>query len=202
MATNAPSGLSRLRLILWGMVLVTGIAATLFYLISPPKPVAIGFDSPFTLTATDGSDFTQDDLKGLPSLIFFGYTFCPDVCPTTLTESTGWRAALDLTEEDLRIVFVSVDPDRDTPESIGEYLSAFSSPIVGLTGTDEQIENVKQVFSIFSEKVQDPGATEYLVNHTASVLMLNKDGGFIGTISYEENTQTALSKVRRLVDMD
>ncbi len=202
MATNSPSGLSRLRLILWGMVLVSGIAATLFYLISPPKPAAIGFGSPFSLTATDGSEFTQDDLKGIPSLVFFGYTFCPDVCPTTLTESTGWRATLGLSEDDLRIIFVSVDPDRDTPESIGEYLSAFSSPIIGLTGTDAQIENVKQVFSVFSEKVQDAGASDYLVNHTASVFMLNKDGGFIGTISYEENTQTALSKVQRLVEMD
>ncbi|MCF6302847.1 MAG: SCO family protein [Devosiaceae bacterium] len=202
MATNARSGLSRLRLILWGMVLISGVAATLFYLISPPKPTAIGFGSPFTLTATDGSTFTQDDLKGTPSLVFFGYTFCPDVCPTTLFESTGWRAALDLTEEDLRIIFVSVDPDRDTPESIGEYLTAFSSPVIGLTGTQAQIDNTKQVFSVFSEKVDDAGASDYLVNHTASVFMLNKDGGFIGTISYEEDTQTAISKVQRLVNLD
>ncbi len=199
MSANASKGLSRLRLILWGMVLITGLAATAFYLISPPKPVRIGFGSPFTLTSTTGGTFTQDDLKGTPSLIFFGYTFCPDVCPTTLAESTGWRAALNLSEEDLRIIFVSVDPERDSLDALGEYLTAFGSPVVGLTGTQEQIDNVKQVFSVFSEKVDDPGASEYLINHTASVFMIDGDGGFIGTISFGEATDTALAKVQRLV---
>ena len=199
MSANKPSGLSRLRFILWGMVLITGLAATAFYLISPPKPARIGFGSPFTLTSTTGETFTQDDLKGTPSLIFFGYTFCPDVCPTTLAESTGWRSALNLTPDDLRIIFVSVDPERDDLESLGKYLSAFGSPVIGLTGTDDQIDNVKRVFSVFSEKVDDPGASGYLINHTASVFLIDRDGGFIGTISFGEATATALEKVRRLV---
>lgn len=199
MNANASKGLSRLRLILWGMVLITGVAATAFYLISPPKPVTIGFHSPFTLTATNGDTFTQENLKGTPSLMFFGYTFCPDVCPTTLAESTGWRTALNLSEENLRIIFVSVDPERDSLDALGEYLTAFGTPVVGLTGTLEQIDNVKRVFSVFSEKVDDPGASEYLINHTASVFMIDGDGGFIGTISFGEATDTALEKVRRLV---
>ena len=199
MSANAPSGLSRLRLILWGMVLITGVAATLFYLIFPPKPVAVGFGSPFSLASTTGEVFTQDDLKGTPSLMFFGYTFCPDVCPTTLAESTSWRSALNLTEENLRIIFVSVDPERDSLENLAEYLTAFGSPVVGLTGSQEQIDNAKRVFSVFSEKVDDPGASEYLINHTASVFMIDAEGGFIGTISFGEATNTALEKVRRLV---
>lgn len=199
MSANAPSGLSRLRLILWGMVLITGLTATAFYLISPPKSVQIGFDSPFTLTSTTGDSFTQNDLKGTPTLMFFGYTFCPDVCPTTLAESTSWRSMLNLTHEDLRIIFVSVDPERDDLESLGEYITAFGTPVTGLTGTDEQIVNVKRVFSVFSERVDDPGASEYLINHTASVFMIDADGGFIGTIAFGEATNTALEKVRRLV---
>lgn len=199
MSANASKGLSRLRLILWGMVLITGVSATAFYLISPPKPVTIGLGSPFALTATDGAAFTQENLNGTPSLMFFGYTFCPDVCPTTLAESTGWRTALNLSEEDLRIIFVSVDPERDSLDALGEYLTAFGTPVIGLTGTQEQIDNVKRVFSVFSEKVDDPGASEYLINHTASVFMIDGDGGFIGTISFGEATDTAMEKVRRLV---
>lgn len=199
MAPKSFTGLSRLRLILWGMVLITGVAATLFYLISPPKPQQVGFGSPFSLQATNGQAFTQDNLKGAPTLMFFGYTFCPDVCPTTLAESTGWRDALNLSEEDLRIIFVSVDPERDTLESMSQYLSIFSSPVLGLTGTQEEIDNAKRVFSVFSEKVDDPGASEYLVNHTASVFMIDGNGGFVGTISFGEATDTALEKVRRLV---
>lgn len=199
MAPKSSTGLSRLRLILWGMVLITGVAATLFYLISPPKPQQVGFDSPFSLQATNGQTFTQEDLKGTATLMFFGYTFCPDVCPTTLAESTGWRDALNLSAAQLQIIFVSVDPERDTIESMSQYLSIFGSPVLGLTGTQEEIDNAKRVFSVFSEKVDDPGASEYLINHTASVFMIDAEGGFVGTISFGEATDTAIEKVRRLV---
>ncbi len=194
------TGLSRLRLILWGMILLIGAVTTVLYLISPPK-TQVGFGSPFTLQSTTGGTFTQDNLKGIPSLVFFGYTFCPDVCPTTLAETTSWRATLGLDENDLRIVFVSVDPERDSIESIREYLSAFSSPVIGLTGTPEQIEVAKKVFGVFSEKVIDPGASEYLVNHTASVFMIDEEGGFVGTIAYGADTDVALEKVRGLMGL-
>ena len=191
-------GLSRLRIILWGVVILVGILATIFYMVAPPKQT-IGFGSPFSLQATTGETFTQDSLKGTPTLMFFGYTFCPDVCPTTLVESTGWRSSLGLDENSLRIVFVSVDPERDTLDSMREYLSAFGSPVIGLTGTQEEIDNAKRVFSVFSEKVNDPGASEYLINHTASVFMINDQGEFIGTISFGEDRDVALEKIKRLV---
>lgn len=192
------SGLSRLRLILWGVVILVSVMATIFYVVSPPKQV-IGFGSPFSLQATNGEEFTEQNLKGSPTLMFFGYTFCPDVCPTTLFESTSWRESLGLSPDELRIVFVSVDPERDSLENLSQYLSAFSSLVIGLTGSQENIDNAKRVFSVFSEKVDDPGASEYLINHTASVFMIDAEGGFVGTISYGEARDVALEKIRRLV---
>ncbi|HHG90731.1 MAG TPA: SCO family protein [Devosia sp.] len=191
--------MQRLRLILWAMVLVTGAAATIFYLIGLTQQTATGFGGEFTLQSTAGGSFTERDLAGVPSLVFFGYTFCPDVCPTTLAETTGWRAELGLDESDLRIIFVSVDPERDTLENMKEYVSIFGSPVIGLTGTLEQVEAAKAAFGVFSEKVEDPGVADYLVNHTASVLMIDGDGNFLGTIVYEENRETALAKIRRLL---
>ncbi len=191
--------MQRLRLILWAMVLVAGAAATIFYLIGQPQPTTTGFGGEFTLQSTAGGEFSDRDLAGTPSLVFFGYTFCPDVCPTTLAETTGWRAELGLDESDLRIIFVSVDPERDTLENMKEYVSIFGSPVIGLTGTPEQVEAAKTAFGVFSEKVEDPGVADYLVNHTASVLMIDGDGNFLGTIVYEENRETALAKIRRLL---
>ena len=198
MNNTQKTGLSRLRLILWGVVVLVGVMASLFYLIAPPKQ-AIGFGSPFSLQATNGETFSEQNLKGTPTLMFFGYTFCPDVCPTTLAETTGWRQTLGLGPEELNIVFVSVDPERDSLENLRAYLSAFGSPVIGLTGSQENIDNVKRVFSVFSEKVDDEGASEYLINHTASVFMINAEGGFVGTISYGEARDVALEKIRRLV---
>ena len=191
--------MQRLRLILWAIVLITGASATIFYLIGQPQQNASRFGGEFILQSTAGGDFSDRDLAGTPSLVFFGYTFCPDVCPTTLAETTGWRAELGLSENDLRIIFVSVDPERDTLENMKEYVSFFGSPVIGLTGTLEQVEAAKAAFGVFSEKVEDPGVADYLVNHTASVLMIDGDGNFLGTIVYEENRETALAKIRRLL---
>ncbi len=192
--------MQRLRLILWALVLVTGATATIFYLTGQPRQAVTSFGGEFTLQSTAGGSFSDRDLAGTPSLVFFGYTFCPDVCPTTLAETTGWRAELGLDETDLRIIFVSVDPERDTLEVMKEYVAFFGGPVIGLTGTPEQVETAKSVFGVFSKKVEDPGVADYLVDHTASVLMIDRDGNFLGTIVYEENRETALAKIRRLLD--
>lgn len=193
-------GLSRLRMVLWGLVLVVGLGASILYFVFPPqRPVGL-FGGTFTLQSTAGGDFTQEDLRGVPTLIFFGYTFCPEVCPTTLAESTGWRDALGLSAEELRLIFVSVDPQRDTISSMQTYLSAFGSPIIGLTGSNEEVENAKTAFGVFSQISDDDSSTDYLVDHTANVFLLDNDGQFQGTISFGESTETAIGKVRKLTE--
>lgn len=200
MAAQQSSGLSRLRMFLWGMVIITGIGATVLYMVRPPeRPIGL-FGGNFELQSTAGGTFTQDDLKGTPSLIFFGYTFCPDVCPTTLAESTAWRQALDLSTDDLRLIFVSVDPERDTLEALTDYLGGFHSPVIGLTGkTMVEVEEAKKAFGIYSAKVEDASSTDYLIDHTASVFLIGEDGRFEGTISFGEERDTAIAKIRKLV---
>lgn len=198
MAARKKGILARLRFSLWALVLIAGIAATYYYMQKINEPVP-GIGGPFTMQATTGKAFTEKDLVGRPSLMFFGYTFCPDVCPTTLADTTSWRAALGLGADDLNIIFVSVDPERDDMNSLKEYVAAFGSPVIGLRGTDAQTDAIKKAYGVFSEKVDDPGASGYLVNHTASVYMLNDKGQFVGTLAYGEAKDVALEKIRRLV---
>lgn len=200
MAGTRSKTLFYIRMALWGLVILVGLGASYIYFFAPPaRPVGLTGAS-FELTSTKGGTFTQDDLKGKPTLIFFGYTFCPDVCPTTLAESVGWRQDLGLEPKDLRIIFVTVDPERDTLESLDTYLNAFDGDIIGLRGTPDQTEAAKQAFGIFSERVDDPASSEYLVNHTASVFLLDRSGSFVGTISFGEDTSTAEGKIKRLVE--
>jgi protein SCO1 len=196
---NAKS-LRNLRIVLWSLVLIVALAATALYVFQPPaRPLGITGQE-FALNSTKGGAFTQDDLVGPPSLIFFGYTFCPDVCPTTLAETTAIREQLGLTPDQLRIIFVSVDPERDTLEMVKEYVEGFEPSVIGLVASSlEQTENAKAAFGVFSEKVGEPGDPYYLVNHTALTFLVNADGSFQGTISYEEDQKTALAKVKRLV---
>ncbi|MBU1336753.1 MAG: SCO family protein [Devosia sp.] len=199
--TTAPKTIRNFRIVLWTLVALVAIGATALYLFRPPaRPLGITGQE-FALNSTKGGAFTQDDLRGVPSLIFFGYTFCPDVCPTTLAETTALRSQLGLTDEQLRIIFVSVDPERDTLDMVREYVEGFDPSVIGLVGHDlEQTENAKAAFGVFSEKVGEPGDPYYLVNHTALTFLIDDDGSFEGTIAYEEAQDTALAKVKRLVE--
>lgn len=193
--------LRNFRIVLWGLVAIVALGATALYVFRPPsRPLPLDFTGQqFALASTAGGTFTQDDLKGTPSLIFFGYTFCPDVCPTTLAETTAWRTQLGLTPEQLRIIFVTVDPERDTLEAVKGYVEGFDPSIIGLVGDQAQTEAVKAAFGVFSEKTE---ATDdyYLVNHTALTFLIDADGKFDGTVAYEEPSDTALAKVKRLVE--
>lgn len=191
--------LAKVRLVLWGLVALAAISATVIYFTRPITPSGAMFGGPFEMTATTtGEPFTQNDLVGTPTLMFFGYTFCPDVCPMTLAEATGWKQMLGLDEDELRIVFVTVDPERDTLENVATYLSNFGDDVIGLVGTPAQTDGIKRSYGVFSEKVEDESSSEYLVNHTATLYMIDDKGGFFGTIAFGEDTQSALGKIRRL----
>jgi protein SCO1/2 len=197
---TANRNLRTFRIVLWALVAVAAIGATALYFLRPPqRPLGVTGQE-FALASTQGGTFTQNDLRGTPSLVFFGYTFCPDVCPTTLAETTAWRAALDLAPEDLRIIFVTVDPERDTPEMVKDYVEAFDPSIIGLVGSVEETENAKKAFGVFSEKVGEPDDPYYLVNHSALTFLIDENGQFEGTIAYQEAQDTAVAKVKRLVE--
>ena len=192
------------RIVLW--VLVAIAAAAFAYLtLKPaaqqqPEGAAInlaGMGGPFTLTGSDGKPFSSSALSGKPHAIFFGFTHCPDVCPTTLARLVKLRNELGAGDDSFRILFVTVDPERDGPAEVGKYAELFNSPVIGLTGTPAQIDQVKKQFGIFSRKVPDESGS-YSVDHTSTVLLFDGRGRFTGTVAPEENDKAALAKLKRI----
>lgn len=157
------------------------------------------YGNPFTLTDQRGEEITQAAFRGHPSAVFFGFTHCPEVCPTTLFEMDGWLKALGEEGEDIRAFFVTVDPERDTAEVLDAYVGNVSDRITGITGTPRDIAAMAKSFGIFVRKVDLEGG-DYTIDHTASVLLLDKTGDFFGSIAYAENPDTALAKLKRLAN--
>jgi len=193
-----------LRIVLW--VLVAIAAAVFAYVMLKPVPKAqpqdeafslASFGGPFTLTGSDGKPFTSSALSGKPYGIFFGFTHCPDVCPTTLARMVKLRNKLGAGARPFEIVFVTVDPERDGPAEVGKYAELFNSSVIGLTGTPAQISQVKKQFGIYSRKVPDQSGS-YSVDHTATVLLFDRNGRFTGTIAPEESDTAALAKLKRI----
>ena len=166
-------------------------AASPSYAAAAPAPA-------IELTSSDGSRFSLASRRGVPQLVFFGYTHCPDVCPTTMGEMQGWFSALGDEAKTLKGVFITVDPARDTPEILDGYVSWVSDHLVALTGSQSEIDKVVKDWNVTAEKVPGEG-DDYTMNHTASVFLVDSKGQFVGTIGYGENTDTALEKIRRLI---
>lgn len=155
------------------------------------------FGEPFTLTDQSGRPITEEALRGHPSAVFFGFTHCPEVCPTTLYEMAGWLNTLGDEGKDIRAYFVTIDPERDTPEIINTYISNFSDRITGITGEPDKVLAMAKSFGIYFKKVPTEDG-DYTMDHTASVLLLNGRGDFAGTIAYGESADTAVAKLKRL----
>jgi protein SCO1/2 len=198
--------LGKLRFVLWACVLLAAAAFAVLLTRPAPKlpapsstelPLA-SIGGPFTLVGADGKPFASSRLAGEPFVIFFGFTHCPDVCPTTLARLTRLRRQLGKGDDSFAIVFVSVDPERDGPKEVGAYAGLFDTPVIGLTGSPAQIEQVKKQYAVFSAKAPQPGG-DYSVDHTASVFVMGKDGKFVATIAPEESDAVALAKLKRVV---
>lgn len=152
----------------------------------------------FELVARDGRAFTQKDLLGRPFVIYFGYTRCPDVCPTTLMKLATLRRSLGAEGEKLRIVFVSVDPEIDTPASVGNYADLFRADIVGLTGTPEQIARIANTYRVIYAKVPQPSGG-YNIDHSTYAYLMDGAGRFFDVISPLDSDEEAKAKIRQLV---
>lgn len=150
----------------------------------------------FSLTDQDGRDVGPETLIGQPSLVFFGFTYCPDVCPTTLSDISGWLDELGPEAENLNTVFITVDPDRDTVETMAEYVSYFHSQIQGWTGLPDQITAVAEGFRATYEKAEGEDGS-YTMNHTAGVFLFDATGRFVSIIDYHEPREFAVPKIRR-----
>jgi protein SCO1/2 len=192
----------RARLIIWGIVAAVLVVLGVLMLTAkqPRQPtqhtlVKADYGGPFTLVGDDGKPFGTDQLKGKPYALFFGFTHCPDVCPTTLARLVKLRRDAG-GDGAFNIIFVTVDPERDGPKEMAAYSNAFGAPIIGLTGSAGQIAKVEKQFGIYAKKV--PTGDDYTMDHTATVLLFDRKGQFVATISPDEQDQPALDKLERI----
>jgi protein SCO1 len=194
----------QVRFLLW-VLAAFALAGFVFLLLRPPyesravqtRITGTSFGGPFTLVESDGQPFASSRLDGKPYAIFFGFTHCPDVCPTTLARLVQLRNQLGKGEDAFNIVFVTVDPQRDVPEQVATYENAFGGPVIALTGSPAQIEQVKKQYGIYSEAVPLDGGG-YTVDHTATALLFDRYSNFVATISPEEQDAPALDKLKRI----
>jgi protein SCO1/2 len=158
---------------------------------------AVGGD--FQLVNQDGQAVDQAILTGKWSLVFFGFTYCPDFCPTTLTALEATRQGLGAAADDLQIVFVSVDPERDTPRALKDYLSSDGFPpgVIGLTGTPEQVADTARVYRAFYEKVGE--GDDYTMNHSLTVYLMGPDGRFRSAIAHDLGPERSAELIRRVM---
>lgn len=176
------------RLALPLLVFGTGAAAILTagYLALSPGKVSLpsGVGGPFVLKTQDGRPLDSAELAGAPFVIFFGFTHCPDICPTKLFEISEVLRASGSRGEKLKALFVSVDPERDTPEVMKSYLGSFDPRIVGLTGDRTQIDAVIRAYRAYAKKVPQKG-DDYTMDHSTLVYLMNKRGEFHGALNLE-----------------
>ncbi len=179
------------RLLLWG-----GGHVHEDHTAQSEAPVAIG--GPFALVDGDGKDVTDQDYRGKLMLVYFGYTFCPDVCPTELgLVAKALDALTPEQREKVAPLFINVDPERDTPQVMKTYTAAFHPQIVGLTGTPEQVETAKKAYKIYAAKV--PGGDEkiYSMDHSSVLYLMGTDGGFLAHFNRNATLDQIVEDLRR-----
>ena len=190
-------------MILWlvAALAIAGIAALLLFRSPADSPqgsaAQSSFGGPFTLTGSDGKPFSSAGLLGKPFGIYFGFTRCGDVCPTTLSRMVKLRDQVGGPNR-FNIVFVTIDPAHDGPKEVGQYAGLFNSPIIGLTGSASDIEKVKKQFGIYAHASPHPIPGKEM-EHSAIVLMFDGQGRFVTTISPDESDEAAIAKLKRLV---
>ncbi len=164
---------------------------------APAPALAVG--GPFTLVDQDGRTRTEADFRGRSMLVYFGFTYCPDVCPTSLTTVAQALDLLGADGEKIAPLFITVDPERDTPEQLKEYVRHFHARMTGLTGTKEQIAAVAKAYRVYFAKVRQQGAPEdeYTMDHTSITYLMGPDGKFVAHFSHGTEPEAMAARIRR-----
>lgn len=194
--------LRKFRIALWAAVVAIGLGATWFLMPgSPPEAQltdTLG-QGDYLLVTTDGQPFTEASLRGQPSLVFFGFTHCPDVCPTTMGEIMGWKEDLGPLAAPLKVWFVTVDPERDTPEVLTDYVSWLPGA-TGVTGSPEELGKALKAFRISARKVTLEGGG-YSMDHSAYVMLFDANGRYNQIFRYQEEPEQVVAKLRRVLEL-
>jgi protein SCO1/2 len=166
-----------------------------------PVPEIDATVRPFTLTAHTGKPFSDTELRGKVVLLYFGFTFCPDICPTELGYVAKVMRALGPQADGVQPVFITVDPERDTVAKIAEYVPLFDKRLIGLVGTPEQTAALAKAYGVFFQKTQvvskQPGY--YLIDHTSTIFVLDRQGRIADTLDSESPVTVAAARVQRLL---
>ena len=179
-----------------GLALCFGVVLIVAGRLSSPVAQIAAIGGPFKLTDQNGKVITEQGLKGHPFLVFFGFTHCPDVCPTTLFEVSEVMRALGPDAERARALFITVDPERDTPAVMKDYLSSFDPHLSGLTGDPAEIAAVAKAYRVYFKKVPlDEGG--YTMDHTAIVYLMDKTGRFVSPFNLKRPIEAAAGDLRR-----
>ncbi len=183
---------------------ITAVCLALVYLFffgvpenkaSSPKEFTIG--SQFSLIDHRGMVITEQDFLGHPSALFFGFTHCPEVCPTTMSKLSMLLDELGTKGDQIKVYFVTLDPERDTPEVLMNYLSAFNERFIAITGNTNDVESLARSWKVYWKRTETSDG-DYTLDHTASVLLLNSKSNFVGTIGWKEEAAVSLEKLKRL----
>lgn len=190
---------STLILMAFALALVGIVAATIAYLPRGDRPSTLSVvGGPFRLESSKGGTVDSQALKGKPFLVFFGFTQCPNVCPTTLADLGTLLDEFAAEGGDLQAYYITLDPERDTQGVMREYMASFTDRITGLTGTPQQIEGVTRDYRAFVKRVPLPGG-DYTLEHTLMVYMMDRNGGFAGPLDLNAGHALALKQLHKLV---
>lgn len=184
----------RARIVVWSLIAVLGLA-TLWLVFDRREPTIGG---PFALVDFNGRPVTDRDFLGHPYGIFFGYTHCPDVCPTTLSEFQAIEARLGDGMKDFSLLFVTVDPSRDTPEMLKDYLSSFSSRVVGLSGPEPAVAAAIKTFNIYARRVEGSDG-DYTMDHTATMYLFDRTGRYADKLLYQTPEDEAVARIAAVI---
>ena len=197
-----PSALSRRPVIFGVITLLLALAIGAYAMLSTRQlPIGSGValvGGPFTMVNQKGETVTDKNFLGKPMLLFFGFTYCPDICPTELQVMAAALDELGSASDDIQPIFVTVDPERDTPEVMANYVSNFGPRFTGLTGTPQQVAEMAGQYRIFYAKLDNPkDPKNYLMDHSAIIYLMGPDGKFLKHFSYSTDAKALASGLKQ-----
>ena len=196
------AGKSKARILPVAFAFVAGLLLVLAAIVyfggraTPIGPAIAGVGGPFKLEDQNGKPITDQDMKGRPFLVFFGFTHCPDICPTTLFEISEVMKSLGPDADRTSALFITVDPERDTPAVLKDYLSSFDPHLRGLTGDPTAIAATAKAYRVYAKKIPLKDG-DYTMDHTAIVYLMDKEGRFVAPFNLKLTPAAAADKLRR-----
>ena len=184
---------------LWGLVTIAIVGFIWLQVSTRSEPRADdpAFRADFELTDHQGKVQTDEDFAGRWMLVFFGFANCPDVCPTTLAEVAAVMDGLGSNAAQVQPLFISIDPERDTPEQLAGFVPAFDANIIGLTGTADQIRRTSETFRVYYEKIEEAASPNgYTMGHSSQLFLFDPQGGYVGAWTYGTSAEEILSDLK------